>query len=184
METKPSLLQHTLLYGAIMGVISIIFSLIMYITGYMPVGIKSGLITALITIIILIIFISFGMKSYRDKALGGNITFGQAFLVGILIVIISTLISSLYTLLFTTVIDPDYMGRVMEATRNSTYDMMNNMGASDADIEDALERFDKRVAKMTPIRTFFQGFIWPLILGAIVSLIVAAFTRKIKNPVA
>lgn len=184
MEKKPTLLQHTLLHGAILGIISIILSLVMYIAGYMPVSIRSAILTGLLSIVITIIFVSFSMKSYRDKVLDGNISYGQAFTVGLLVVVFSTLLYSIYNLIFNTIIDPDYMSRVMEASRNSTFDMMNNMGATDAQIEDAMDRFDRQAEKMTPLRTFWQGLIWPIVFGAIISLIVAAFVKKSRNPVA
>ncbi|HEX2394366.1 MAG TPA: DUF4199 domain-containing protein [Bacteroidales bacterium] len=184
MEKKPTLLQHTLIYGAILGIVSIIISLVMYIAGYMPVNIKSTILTGLISIAISIIFVSYGIKSYRDKVLDGSISYGQAFVVGLLIIVFSALLGGIYNLIFTNVIDPEYMDRVLEATKNSTYDMMSNMGATDAQIEDSMDKFDERIAKMTPMRTFMQGFIWSVIFGTIISLIVAAFTRKSKNPVA
>jgi hypothetical protein len=184
MEKKPTLLQHTLMYGAILGIVSIILSLVMYIAGYMPVKLTSILITALIGIAISVVFVSFGMKAYRDKALDGNITYGQAFLVGLLIIVFSSILVGFYNLIFTTVIDPEYMDRVLEASRNSTYDMMTNMGAPEGQIEDAMDRFDKQAAEMTPLKSFWQSIIWPAVIGSIISLIVAAFVKKTTNPVA
>lgn len=184
MEKKTTLLQHTLTYGAILGIVSIIISLVLYIAGYMPVSIKSTILTALLSIAVTIIFVSYGMKMYRDKILNGSISYGQAFVVGLLIIIFSSLLVSIYNLIFTNIIDPEYMSRVLEASRNSTFDMMSNMGATDAQIEESMDRFDDRIAKMTPMRTFIQGLVWSVIFGAIISLIVAAFTRKSKNPVA
>jgi hypothetical protein len=123
------------------------------------------------------------MKSYRDKMLDGNISYGQAFLVGLLIVLFSSILTGIYTLIFNTIIDPDYMNRVMEATKNWTYDMMNNMGTPDANIEDAMDRIDKQQANATPVKQFFQGILMSTIFGTIISLIVAAFTKKMLNPV-
>jgi len=184
MEKKPTLLQHTLMYGAILGIVSIIMSLIMYIAGYMPINLKRIMLTAVISIAITIIFVSAGMKSYRDKVLEGNISYGQAFVAGLLIVIFSAVLINIYNLIFNLVIDPDYMNRVMEATRNWTYDMMNNMGAPEGQIEDAMERFDRQQANMSHLKTLMQGIIWSVVFGAIISLIVAAFVKKSRNPVA
>jgi len=184
MEKKPTLLQHTLMYGAILGIVSIIMSLIMYIAGYMPINLKRIMLTAVISIAITIIFVSAGMKSYRDKVLEGNISYGQAFVAGLLIVVFSAVLASIYNLIFNLVIDPDYMNRVMEATRNWTYDMMNNMGAPEGQIEDAMERFDRQQANMSHLKTLMQGIIWSVVFGAIISLIVAAFVKKSRNPVA
>lgn len=183
MEKKQSLLQFTLTYGVILGIVSIIFSLIMYIAGYIPYSGKRMLLTGLISLAIIIIFVSRGMKTYRDKMLDGNISYGQAFLVGFLIVFFSSILAGIYGLIFNTIIDPDYMNRVMEATKNWTYDMMNNMGAPDANIEETMDKIEKQQANATPVKQFFQGILMSTIFGTIISLIVAAFTKKTLNPV-
>jgi uncharacterized membrane protein (DUF106 family) len=184
MEKKSSLLQLTLTYGAILGVASIIFSLVLYIAGFIPYNFKRMILTFVISLAISIVFISAGTKAYRDKILGGSITFAQALLVGFGIVLFSTIIGSLYNLIFNTIIDPDYMNRVMEATKNWTYDWMNNMGAPEARIEEAMDRIEKQKEGMSPVKTFFQSFIISAIFGTILSLIIAAFTKKNRNPVA
>jgi hypothetical protein len=183
MEKKPSLLQFTLTYGAILGAVSIIFSLILYITGYMPYNFKRMALTGLISLAISIVFISAGMKAYRDKVLNGSITYAQALLVGLGIVAFSAILGSLYNLIFNYVIDPDYINRVMEATKNWTYDWMNNMGATEGQIEDAVAKIEKQQANATPMKSFFQGLLMAAIFGTILSLIIAAFTKKNRNPV-
>jgi uncharacterized membrane protein (DUF106 family) len=183
MEKKPSLLQFALTYGAILGVVSVIFSIIMYIAGFMPTSFSKMFIVLIISLGISIIFVSAGMKGYRDKVLDGSISFGQAFLVGMSIIVVSAIIGSLYNLIFTTIIDPDYMDRVMEATKNSTYEWMNSKGLPDAQIEEAMDKMDKQKEGMTPLKNFSKGLISSLIFGAILSLIIAAFTKKNRNPV-
>ena len=184
MEKKQSLLQFTMTYGAILGVIAIIMSVLMYVTGYMPYNIKRIILTALISLAIMIVFVSAGMKGYRDKVLGGSISYGQALTVGLLIVIFSTVISSFYSLIFNLYIDPDYTQKVIEATKNWTYDWMNSMGTPDAQIDDAMERIDRQQASATPIKAFFQSLYMSVIFGTILSLIIAAFIKKNRNPVA
>ena len=123
------------------------------------------------------------MKAYRDKVLGGSITYGQALLVGVLIVVFSTILTSFYNLIFNLYIDPEYTGKVIEASKNWTYDWMNNMGAPEGQIEDAMERYDRQLENSTPLKSFFQSLYMSAIFGFILSLIIAAFTKKNLNPV-
>lgn len=184
MEKKSSLLQFTMTYGAILGVISIILTLLLYITGFMPFNLGRMLLLMLISLIVMIVLIVKGTKSYRDKVLDGTITYGQALLVGLLIVVFATILSSFYNLIFNLFIDPEYNNRVLEATKNWTYDFMNNMGASDAQIEEQIERIEKQQADATPIKSFFQSIYMSAIFGLILSLITSAFIKKERNPVA
>jgi hypothetical protein len=184
MEKKQSLLQFTMTYGAILGVISIILSLTMYLTGYMPVNFKRIFLMFLITMTLLIVFISTGMKNYRDKVLGGSITFSQALIVGILIMVFSTVLSGFYNLIFNNYIDPDYSGKLIESQQKWNYDFMNKMGATNAQIEEQMDRFDKLKQDVDPLQAFFQSIYMSAIIGTIISLIIAAFTKKNQNPVA
>jgi len=184
MEKKTTLLQFTLNYGAILGIVSVIFSLILYITGFMPVNIKRIVLISLIGLAITIVFVSAGMKGYRDKVLGGTITYKQALLVGVMIVVFSTILTSFYNLIFNLYIDPEYNSKVIEASKNWTYDWMNNIGAPEGQIEDTMERYDKQLENSTPLKTFFQSLYMSAIFGFILSLIIAAFTKKNRNPVA
>lgn len=183
MEKKTSLLQFTLTYGAILGVISIIISVLMYILGYMPTSFSRMFLVLIISLVVTIVFLSAGMKNYRDKVLGGSITYGQAFLVGLCIVVVSSIIGIIYNLIFTTVIDPDYTNRVLEATKNSTYEWMNSKGVPDAQIEEAMNRIDAQKASSSPAKDAIKGFFSSAIFGTVLSLIIAAFTKKSRNPV-
>ncbi len=184
MDKKPNLLQHTMTYGAILGAVSIIFAVILYIVGYMPVNFKRILLVSLIGIIIMVYFVVAGTKSYRDKLLGGYITYGQALVTGLLIIVFGTILSSFYSLIFNLFIDPEYTNRLMEASKEWTYNWMNNMGAPDAQIEETMERIEKQQAESTPLRSFFQSLYSSVIFGTILSLITSAFLKKNQNPVA
>ncbi|MBU6340294.1 MAG: DUF4199 family protein [Bacteroidetes bacterium] len=61
--------------------------------------------------LISLVFVFLGVKAYRDKIQLGNITFGKAFQVGILITLISCLIYSLAWLLVYYTMMPDFMDR-------------------------------------------------------------------------
>ena len=182
MEKKPSILQFTMTYGAILGIASVMVSLIMYMAGYMPFNFKRQVLVGLVSLVIMIAFIVVGTKSYRDKILEGKISYWNAVFVGMLIVVFSTIIGSFYSLIFNLFIDPEYTNKLMEASKNWWYDYLNNMGAPDAQIESTMDKFDKQMANSTPMKTFFQSIYMSVIFGLILSLITSAFIKKDPNP--
>ena len=182
MEKKQSLLHFTMTYGIIMGIVSVIFSLILYMTGFMPYNIKRTLLVGLISLIIKIVFIVTGTKTYRDKILNGTISYWNAVVVGLLIIVFSAILSSFYSLIFNLYIDPEYINKVTEASKNWWYDYLNRIGAPDYQIEDMMNKLDEQMASNTPIKSFFQGLYMSAIFGLIVSLITSAFIKKNPNP--
>jgi hypothetical protein len=182
MEKKHSLLQFTMTYGAILGIVSVMFSLILYMTGFMPYNFKRMILVGLTSLIITIVFLVVGTKSYRDKILGGSISYWNAVITGLLIVAFSTIIASFYTLIFNLYIDPEYTGKMIEASKNWWYDYLNNIGAPDYQIEQTMDRMDKQLADATPLKTFFQSIYTSVIFGFVLSLITSAFIKKQPNP--
>jgi uncharacterized membrane protein (DUF106 family) len=183
MEKKTSLLQFTMTYGLILGIGLIIFSLILYIAGIMPTNLKRILLIALVNLALMITFVSIGTRTYRDKLLGGAISYGNAFITGLLIVVFSAILTAFFSLIFTTIIDPEYMNKVFEATKNWTMDYMSNLGVPESQIDKSLERIEKQQANYTPIGNFFKGIYTSAIMGTIISLITSAFIKKTPNPV-
>jgi uncharacterized membrane protein (DUF106 family) len=154
----------------------------LYMLGILPINLKRIILIAVIGFTIMIIFIVIGTKSYRDKVLGGTITFGNALLAGVLIVVFSTIISSFYTLIFNMFIDPEYMNKVYEAMKNWMYDFMNNMGVPDAQIEKSIDKIESQQANYTPLKGFFSSISSSVIVGFILSLITSAFIKKDPDP--
>jgi predicted PurR-regulated permease PerM len=125
-----------------------------------------------------------GSKAYRDKVLGGTISYGNAFLAGLLIVIFSSIITGFYTLIFNTIIDPEYMDKVFEATKNWTADYLNSMGLPDSQIDSSIEKIEKQQANYNALKAFFTSIAWSSVFGVVISLITSAFVKKNPNPLA
>jgi hypothetical protein len=182
MEDKKSIWQFTMTYGALMGVVSIILSLVMYMAGFMPFNFKRMILMAIIGILITVLFVVSGTKAYRDKVLDGSISYGKAVFTGMLIVVFATVLSSFYNLVFNLFIDPEYTGKMMEASKNWTYDFMTNMGAPEASIDEAMQKIEKQQANATPLKMFFQSLYSSVIFGLIIALITSAFIKKQPAP--
>src|SRR5262245_41206444 len=80
--------KTVLTFGLISGVVS---SLLMLLT--VPfidrIGFDRGVFVGYTAIVLSFLLVFFGIKSYRENVGGGEITFGRAFTVGILITLIS-----------------------------------------------------------------------------------------------
>jgi hypothetical protein len=71
----------------------------------------NGAIGGYISILLSSIFIYFGIKQFRDKENGGFVSYKQAFLVGILIVIFPSLANGLYNVIYVKFIDPGFIDK-------------------------------------------------------------------------
>ena len=167
MEKKNiSVLVNALIWGVIIGLVSIVYSVILYM-------LDQTLNRALgyAGLIILIAGLAIAMKSYRDNVLDGILPFGKAFGFGMLIVLVSALIGGIYGYLLYTVIDPDLVGKLMDFQAEK----MLEQGLSEDQVEQALE-VTKRF--MNPVFIFISGVILNLLMGAVLSLIMAAIFKK------
>lgn len=175
-ENSPYKLELT--YGIFFALISIIINLIIWATGLME---KGGLMTtffiSLFQLGILVIFLLYCTKSYRDNLLRGKITFGQAFLFALIIVIFSSVITGFYTFIFNKFIDPEFMSRVMQAIQDKTYQFMANQGVPEDQIEQAMLKFEEQTPQ-SAVDTMISSLTSGLIGGSIIALITSAIVKK------
>lgn len=167
MEKKnTSLFVNALIWGVIIGLVSVVYSVILYM-------LDQALNTMLgyLGFIIIIAGLAVAMKSYRDNVLDGILPFGKAFGFGVLIVLVSAVITGIYGYLLYTVIDPDLMGKVMDAQTEK----MLERGLSEDQVEQALE-VSRRFMK--PAFMFISGLVTNLLIGVVLSLIMAAIFKK------
>jgi len=171
METEPrSLFNNALIYGLLTAVISIVFSVLTYI---LDVPMKNPVMY--FSFVILLAGIIYGTLQYRNVSLGGNISFGKAFLSGFLIVLVASIVSSIYSYIFFTFIDPAYLERIIQQTLEQTEAKMLEKGLSEEQMEPALAMTRKF---MSPIMMSVMAVLSSAVFGAILSLIAAAFIKK------
>jgi hypothetical protein len=167
MENKnTSVLVNALIWGAIIGLVSIVYSVILYMLDQ-----TLNKVLGYFGFIILIAGLAYGMKSYRDNVLDGVLPFGKAFGFGILVVLVSGVIGGIYGYLLYTVIDPDLIGKVMDMQS----EQMLERGLPEAQVEQAIE-VTKRF--ITPGFMMISALVVNLLMGGILSLIVAAIFKK------
>lgn len=136
---------------------------------------RAGYIVGYTTIILSFMLVYFGIRSYRDKIGGGQITFGKAFLVGLGITVISCVCyvitwEALYFTVFHDFTDK-YAAYMIAKAKNS--------GATDAAVQQIVQQM-AQFKKMyeNPLINIAFTFIEPFPVGLLITLVSAAVLRK------
>jgi hypothetical protein len=170
MENKPSLLQHTMSWGAITGIVLIIYLLILYVTNQTYNPTLGYLQYAFLCAGILI-----GSFAYRNKVLGGTISYGNAFIVGLLITIFAGILATFFSFILVRFIDP---GLVEQGVAKTEEKLMNAGTLTEDQIDLVIERTRKFID--SPI-TVLVGIVFYGLIGTVLSLITAAIVKKEGN---
>jgi hypothetical protein len=182
MENKmPDFWKSVLNGGVIFGIVLIIMQLLMWMFNFIPVGFGPGMLALLFNIILAVAILFIFTKSYRERELGGFISYGQAFKFGFMIYLVATVILVIYNVIFMKFIDPGYMERVLQVTMEATENAMRKRGLPEEQISSLVERMAER-AKPTIVRSLVTTLISGVIFGAITSAISSAFAKKEANP--
>jgi hypothetical protein len=127
------------------------------------------------SMIIALTAIFFGVKAYRDKVLGGKISFGKAFAMGISISAVAGLIFGIYVYVLYTFISPDLSGRMIEIYREK----IRTSGQTQEVITQQLAQFEVEAElwKNTILQSFVM-FITVFMIGVLISLVTAAILKR------
>lgn len=170
MTDQPSPARVALKWGAILGIALIIYSLFLFLTDNIG-NVGLGFISYALSIAGL----TMAMRDFRSQN-GGLMTYGEGLSVGTLTAGVSGLLSGLFSVFYTTIIDTSVMERMLDQAR----ERLEESGLSDDQIEQQVE-FMKMF--QSPGLTFVFGIIGSIVLGLVLSLIIAAFIRRTKaNP--
>ena len=168
MEEKPvSVMKSSLTYGIYLGIVSILLSVVLYVMGYTFE--KWVQYTSYPIILGGILWAQIAFK----KALGGEMTYGQALGVGTMTVVFAGVLSGIYAYLLYAVIDPP----LLDQLRLVTEQQMLERGVPDEQL-DAMVAMASKFQKppiMAIMAIVVSGF-----LGFVISLITSIFTKK--NP--
>ena len=171
MESKSNpMYKSAMTSGLIVGIALVVFSLLIYIMGV----VKPPFWVSLLQYVIIIGGIIYGTKKFRDDDLGGEISYSKALGFGILICVFASIIMGVYMILLMTVIDPEFMNKMISVIEEEYV----KMGMAEEQIDAAM----KIVGKMqSPIFMAISTVITFAIMGTIFSLITSAFLKKEKS---
>ncbi len=139
------------------------------------IGFDRGMVVGYTSIVISMLFVYFGMRSYRDNVLGGAMTFGTGFKVGITITLISCACYVAAWLVLYYQFIPDfgaaYAAYLVEGVRAG--------GGSAADIEAMRKQGESMIALLdNPLTNAAVSFTEPFPVGLLVTVISAAVLKK------
>lgn len=168
-----------LTFGLIAGVI---LSLLMVAT--IPfidrIGFDYGMAIGYTTMVLAFLFVFFGIRSYRENVGGGQISFGRAFSVGMLIVLIASIMYAITWVILYFNFLPDfadkYIAHLLEKSRAA--------GASPEQLAAEAEKMNSmRWMFNNPLINWAVALIEPLPVGLVLTLVSAAILkRRHKEP--
>jgi len=169
---KRTVLIFGLISGAIMAVM--LFGTILFVR---QIGFDKGEIVGYTGMVLAFLLVFFGVRSYRENVGGGKISFGRAFAVGILIVLIST---TCYVIAWEIV----YFNFMHDFVDKYAAHMVEQVRASGATPEAVQAKLDEmKRFKQLYENPFFNAavtFLEPLPVGLIITLVSAGILRKKK----
>ncbi|WP_149240547.1 DUF4199 domain-containing protein [Dyadobacter sp. 32] len=167
MEEKVSTARIALKYGVLASVVIMVFTTIINVTGQS----QNKWLTSL-SFVFMIVGIVVAMKSFKEEN-KGFMTYGEGLGLGSLVSAIMGLLGSTFSVLYNKFIDPTIITQAMDTARSE----MESKGMDDAQIDQAMAMSEKF---MSPGVLFAFGVIGSLMVGFVLSLIIAAILRKDK----
>ena len=163
--------KYAATYGLILGILSILVSVIDYSFGFYG---QSSLIKYLGFAVLICGIVYFTIK-YRNEQCDGYLSYGQSVGFGLLLCLFSAVVTAVFTYFLITVIEPEYIARVLEITEQKLIEK----GLSGAELDKALEASKMF---MGPGMITFFSILTSLFIGLIICLITSIFTKR-ERPV-
>jgi len=160
-----SLGKNALNYGLILGGISVVYSILLWVMGQTT-NKYLGYIGLLFTIGVMY----YGTKEYRDKHLGGFMTYGKAFTSNFLIGLYSTIIGTIFMFILYKYIDPTLLVTIKETAIEAA--MQKNPSISQEQLEGSMSFF------MSPVFFTISALIGGAFFDVILSLLISIFHKK------
>jgi len=157
-----------LIIGALMSVITVFAE---------QIGFGKGEYLGYSTMILAFTLVFVGIRSYRENVLDGYISFGKAFTVGILIVVIS---SACYVLAWEIIYFGGFVPDFVEKYTAYALENMRKTGATPEQLAAEAQKYkDMKAILDNPVLGALVTFlVEPLPVGLVVTLISAAILRK------
>ena len=171
--------KTVLIFGLISGAISaaLMFGTIPFVD---KIGFDRGVLVGYTAMILSFLMVFFGIRSYRDNIGGGRISFGRAFVVGILI----TLISCVCYVVAWEIIYHNFMPDFLDKYTAHIIDKAKAAGDTPQAIQAKVEEMKKlKELYDNPFINAAMTFTEPFPVGLIMTLVSALILRK-KKPAA
>jgi hypothetical protein len=170
--------KNIIIYGVVAGIVVSI--LMLFITNYVShcegsVDYNTSMLIGYASMLISFSLVFVGIRNYRDKYNGGVISFGKAFKIGIMMVLIASTIFVVAWLIYYFLFNPDFMDKYC----TNELAKLKASGASQAEI-------DKETEEMASLATMYKNplinaamtYVEILPVGLIVTLISSLILKR------
>jgi hypothetical protein len=177
MENNASFNRFTIPFrwGIIISIVSIllftIYSMFMMTTAGMWGTMGFGVFSFILTMLLL-----GAMAMQQRKAMGGFITFKEAFSAVFVSILIIVIVSQLYATVYTTWIDPEYYDKSREMSEN----MVMQLGGDEEASELAAAKAEESIEKQKSFSGKLMGALFSIILYSLFGFIIAAVVKRNK----
>lgn len=167
---QSNLTRTALHYGVMSGLAVFLFNFLLYASGNNIFGPIS-----MLGIWIPVVFIVIATRFHRDQNLGGTLSYGQGFSIGILTTVFSATLFGLCFYLFSVL----YATELIEFYKSQAAEGLEQGKdfVSEALLDQAMEGLEQATMSSLAFSESFNKFLW----GGVVSLITAAVMRRKGN---
>ena len=170
---KRIVLTFGLIAGAILSVM-----MLLTLPFHDQIGFDKGYIIGYTTMVLAFLMIFVGVKTYRDTVAGGKVTFGQAFKVGLLIMLVASVCYVVTWEVIYYTISPDYLDKYA----SYSIEKLKQSGASAEVIAAKTQEMAKfKVMYQNPLVNIAFTLLEPLPVGLLFTLVAAAVLSR-KRP--
>lgn len=161
-------------WGIYLGIASVIWTLISYLIGAKFMLSTGGYIAFVLYLIAMVM----SARETKDD-LGGFASFSEVFKPSFVTFAIGTLIALIFSYILMNFVDPSLIDAQREVAYEATKKALERFGAGEEQMEEALLAIE--TDNPVSIGKMALGYVFYMIPGAIVSSIIALFTKK-NNP--
>lgn len=170
----PSLINHAVKYGVILGGVSITLVIILYVVDF---SLMAGFKFLGLMLVVGLGMVIYAGINYRNE-IGGFMPYGKAFLHGLAVLAISGIISTLFNIVLYTVVDTELAQKMTDVVIQNTEEMMAGFGAPQSTIDQTSEGMRTEMPKQFTMGGFMLSYLQALIFYCIIAVITSLFVRK------
>ena len=165
------------MHGAIGAAVNFAVLMVLYLVNM---NLLAEWYVGILALLILVVFLFSGTVAAR-KANGNVMSFGQAWLASMTVALVAQVLSAALTLLLYQVIAPELPGVLEEITIEKTQEMMEGFGMSGDMLDMQMKEIKEAMKEAYTWKGLAKNSAGGMLMWAVVSLIVAAVTRKNAN---
>lgn len=170
----PTMINHAVKYGVILGGVSIALTIIVYALNFA--------LMAEIKFLVLILVIGLGTViyagiNYRNE-IGGFMPYGKAFMHGFMVLAVSGIIGTIFNIVLYTIVDPELGQKMVDVIVQNTEEMMAGFGAPQSTIDQTIEGQRAEMPDQFTAVGLMLGYLKALIFYCIIALITSLFVKR------